>query len=103
MALNQLGLGFVFTAKDLASGVIDRVDRSFRRLEGTSAAATSAMRGQLAQLGQGVAIAGAGIAGLVALDHALDVSKEFSAAIAEVSTLIDEAAFSTADLARVSL
>lgn len=103
MSLNQLGLGFVFTAKDLASGVIDRIDRSFGRLEGTSAAATSAMRGQLAQLGQGVAIAGAGIAGLVALDRALELSSEFSAAIAEVSTLIDEATFSTADLARVSL
>jgi TP901 family phage tail tape measure protein len=103
MSLNQLGLGFVFTAKDLASGVIDRIDHSFSRLERTSGGATSAMRGQLAQLGQGVAIAGAGIAGLVALDHALGLSSEFSAAIAEVSTLIDEATFSTADLTRVSL
>src|ERR1044071_10225704 len=96
MALNQLGLGFVFTAKDLASGVIQRIDRSFGRLEGTSDAATRAMRGQLALLGQGVAIAGAGIAGLVTLDRALEQSKEFSAAIAEVSTLIDEATFSAA-------
>jgi TP901 family phage tail tape measure protein len=103
MALNQLGLGFVFTAKDLASGVIERIDQSFGHLERSSATAASTMRSNLAQLGQGVAIAGAGIAGLVALDHALDLSSEFSAAIAEVSTLIDEATFSTADLARVSL
>src|SRR6185503_6933257 len=103
MALNQLGLGFVFTAKDLASGVIERIDQSFGRLEHTSEAAASAMRGNLAQFGQGVAIAGAGLAGLLLLDRAVDVSSEFSAAIAEISTLVDEASFSTANLTRVSL
>ncbi|TMQ13298.1 MAG: phage tail tape measure protein [Deltaproteobacteria bacterium] len=103
MALNQLGLGFVFTAKDLASGVIERIDHSFGRLEHTSAAAESAMRSNLAQFAHGAAIAGAGLAGLAVLDHAIDVSSEFSAAIAEVSTLIDEATFSTAELTRVSL
>jgi TP901 family phage tail tape measure protein len=103
VALNQLGLGFVFTAKDLASGVIERINDSFGRLENQSAAATSAVRGNFAQFGQGLAIAGAGLAGLAILDHAVGVSAEFSQAIAEVSTLIDEATFSTADLARVSL
>ncbi|MEO7729595.1 MAG: phage tail tape measure protein [Kofleriaceae bacterium] len=61
------------------------------------------MRANVAQLGQGVAIAGAGIAGLVLLDRALTASTEFSESIAEVSTLIDEATFSTADLTRVSM
>jgi TP901 family phage tail tape measure protein len=103
MALNQLGMGFVFTAKDLASGVIDRIDHSFGRLEHTSAAATSAMRDNLAQFGQGAAIAGAGLAGLLLLDRAVAASSEFSAAIAEISTLVDEASFSTANLNRVSL
>jgi len=103
VSLNQLGMGFVFTAQDLASGVIGRLDQGFRRLEGSSAAAASAMRSNLAQLGQGAAIAGAGLAGLAVLARALDVSSEFSAAIAEVSTLVDEATFSTADLTRVTL
>jgi TP901 family phage tail tape measure protein len=103
MALNQLGLGFVFTAKDLASGVIERIDQSFGRLEHSSESAASAMRNNLTQFGQGVAIAGAGLAGLLLLDRAVDVSSEFSAAIAEISTLVDEASFSTANLTRVSL
>lgn len=103
MALSQLGLGFVFTAQDLASGVVERIDRSFGRLEQTSESAASAMRNNLAQLGQGAAIAGAGFAGLLLLDRAVSVSSEFSAAIAEISTLVDEASFSTANLTRISL
>jgi TP901 family phage tail tape measure protein len=105
VALNQLGLllGFVFTAKDLASGVIDRIHNSFIGLESRSAAATKAVRGSFSQFGQGLAVAGARLAGLVVLNHALGRAAEFSAAIAEVSTLIDEATFSTADLTRVSL
>ncbi len=83
--------------------MIGRIDQGFRRLEGSSAAAASAMRANLAQLGQSAAIAGAGLAGLAVLGRALDVSSEFSAAIAEVSTLVDEATFSTADLTRVTL
>ncbi|HET9621804.1 MAG TPA: phage tail tape measure protein [Kofleriaceae bacterium] len=103
MAFNQLGLGFVFTATDLASGVITRVEHSFGRLDQKSAAATAAMKANVAQFGQGLAVVGAGLAGFLAIDHALEISTEFSASIAEVSTLVDEAAFSTADLTRVSL
>ena len=33
MALNQLGLGFVFTAKDEATEVIERIKESFGELE----------------------------------------------------------------------
>ena len=43
MALNQLGLGFVFTAKDLASGVIGRVKEKFGELEGKTTAATKSV------------------------------------------------------------
>ena len=103
MALNQLGLGFVFTAKDLASGVIGRVRDSFGGLEGRSNTAARAFSSNLVQFGQGLAVMGAGIAGLVALDRAVEASGRFSTAIAEVSTLIDESAFSTAELSRVSL
>jgi TP901 family phage tail tape measure protein len=103
VALNQIGLGLVFTATDLASGIVGRLHNSLVRLEGQSEAMAAAIRGNFAQFGQGLAIAGVGLAGLVALDHAVNVASEFSAAIGEVSTLIDEATFSTADLERVSL
>ena len=96
-------MGFVFTAQDLASGVIQRIHDSLGRLDTKSAAATKAASDNFTQFGQGLAIAAAGIAGLMALDHAVDVAAEFSKAIAEVSTLTDEATFSTAELTRVSL
>lgn len=93
----------MFTAKDLASGVMDRIGTSFDRLDGQSASTIRAVGGNLAQLGQGAAIAGAGLAGLALLDNAVDAAAQFGKAIAEVSTLTDEATFSTAELTRVSL
>gem|GEM_PF-2304307 len=33
MALNNLGLGFVFTARDLASGAIGNLERNFMSLD----------------------------------------------------------------------
>jgi hypothetical protein len=33
MALNNLGLGFVFTARDLASGAISNLERNFMSLD----------------------------------------------------------------------
>ncbi len=62
MALNQLGLGFVFTAKDLASGVIGRVKDKFGELEGKTTAATKSVESNFAQFGKGLAIFGAGVA-----------------------------------------
>ena len=52
MSLNQIGLGFVFTAKDLASGVIGRVKNSFNELEGASASATKTFKSGLAEFGK---------------------------------------------------
>ena len=36
MALNQMGLGFLFTAKDEASHVMAKIDRSFGKLTGNT-------------------------------------------------------------------
>jgi TP901 family phage tail tape measure protein len=62
VALNQLGLGFVFTAKDLASGVIGRVKDNFGELEGKTTAATQSVQANFTQFGKGLAIFGAGVA-----------------------------------------
>lgn len=61
MALNNLGLGFLFTARDLASGVMRRVRGSFNT---TSKAATSGfmnMDNAARAAGAGVAILGTGV------------------------------------------
>jgi len=62
VALNQLGLGFVFTAKDLASGVIGRVKDTFGELETKSSAAAQSVQANFTQFGKGLAIFGAGVA-----------------------------------------
>ena len=63
MALNQLGLGFVFTAKDLASGVIGRVENALGGVEEKAdEAAKKFAEGQTQMRNVGLAIAGAGIA-----------------------------------------
>ena len=62
MPLNQMGLGFVFTARDLASGVIERVQGSFEKLEAKSEAATHAVQSSFARFGEGLAVFAAGAA-----------------------------------------
>lgn len=62
MALNQLGLGFVFTAKDLASGIIGRVKDNFGELEGKTTAAAQSVQANFTQFGKGLAVFGAGVA-----------------------------------------
>jgi TP901 family phage tail tape measure protein len=83
MALNQLGLGFVFTAKDLASGVIGRVENAFGSLEEKADEATqSFIEGQEKLRNVGLAIAGAGVA-ILGTAAALAVQAgQFEAAIA---------------------
>ncbi len=83
MALNQLGLGFVFTAKDLASGVIGRVENALGGVEEKAdEAAKKFAEGQTQMRNVGLAIAGAGIA-IIGTAAALAVQAgQFEAAIA---------------------
>lgn len=83
MSLNQLGLGFIFTAKDLASGVIGRVENALGGVEGKAdEAAQKFAEGQTQMRNVGLAIAGAGIA-IIGTAAALAVhAGRFEAAIA---------------------
>jgi TP901 family phage tail tape measure protein len=62
VALNQLGLGFVFTAKDEASEVIERIKESFGELEHETEHVTHAAKSSFADFGRGLAIFAAGTA-----------------------------------------
>lgn len=85
MALNQLGLGFVFTAKDLASGVIGRVENALGNVENKADEAAQKFReGQSSIRNAGLAVAGAGLA-IVATATALAVQAgQFEASMAAV-------------------
>jgi hypothetical protein len=62
VALNQLGLGFVFTAKDEATEVIERIKESFGELEHQTEHVTHAAKSSFADFGKGLAIFAAGTA-----------------------------------------
>ncbi len=87
MALNNLGLGFVFTAKDLATGAIERVRDSFMDMEGRTAEATSAFRSNFAQFGQGLAILGAGLGVIEGAFALAGAAGEFEQALAGVAAV----------------
>jgi TP901 family phage tail tape measure protein len=62
MALNQLGLGFVFTAKNEVTAVVERINQSFGDLEQRTEHLTRASKASFADFGKGLAIFSAGTA-----------------------------------------
>lgn len=61
MALNSLGLGFVFTARDMASGQIGNLARNFSGLDQAAMRANASYQRNLAALGASAAILGTGV------------------------------------------
>ena len=63
MALNNLGLGFVFSAKDLASGAIANLEKNFTSLDKKVGLGTERIQSSFKAIGVGLSIFGAGVAG----------------------------------------
>ena len=94
MSLNgQLGLGFLFEAKDLASGVMQKVHGNLSGLSGASETASARIGTAFTAAGVGLSMFGAGIAGLALLQPAIAETTELGKAIALVATETDEATF----------
>ncbi len=89
MALNRLGLGLIFTAKDLASQNIQKVDRAFKSLQGNVKAGTKSIGPNFKLIGAGLAGVAAGAAGLAVVDAAVDSFVGFQKAMFEVGTLTE--------------
>ena len=70
MALNNLGLGLVFTARDLASAKLQRLERRFSSLDERVIGGTDRMTSAFRQLGVGLAIFTAGAAAVGAVTRA---------------------------------
>ena len=88
MSLNNLGLGFVFTARDLASGAIQNLERNFLSLDRKVGLGTARIESSFQQLGVGLAVfsAGAGvIAGAFALANAAGRFEQSIAAVGAIS------------------
>lgn len=99
MALNNLGLGFLITAKDQASAVFNRVGKSVSGVNKQLGAGRKAF----AQHGQelralGVRMMAVGGAALAGFGFAAKVAGDYEKAISEVTTLTDEATFPTSKM-----
>ncbi len=86
--LNNLGLGFVFTARDLASAKMSALEKRFSSLDDRVTGGTDRMTGAFRQLGIGLGIFTAGaatVAGAFALADAAGKFEQSIAAVAAVS------------------
>ncbi len=66
MALNSMGLGFMFTAKDLASGVMHKVQGAYNNLADATTKKSTLMRSAFSAIGPGLAAVGIGLGGIAA-------------------------------------
>ena len=103
MALNNLGMGLLFTAKDLASRNINKLERRFKSLDATTEATEQKFSSNMKKMGIGLGLFAAGAIGLRALGGASKAAKDFEKSIAEVSTLVEEATFSTEKMRNITM
>lgn len=103
MALNQLGLGLLFTAKDAASGVMKNVRNGFSQTRDELGQFGQRSKQTFKEFGVGMAVMGAGLAGLAILGSTIDDAREFGKAIDLVRTEVKEATFSQQDMKDITI
>lgn len=97
MALNQYGAGFVMTAEDQATPVFARIKKSLRGLGGAAANQNTQMQAM------GRAMLGFAATRIIApFRTAMEESRAFGKAIAEVGTLVDSAVFPTSKMQEIT-
>src|SRR5450631_3138244 len=85
--LNNLGLGLVFTARDLASGHIQRLERNFLSMEGSITGGSDRIHASFKELGTGLTIFAAGAATLAGAYVFASAAGKFQEAIAAVGAV----------------
>jgi TP901 family phage tail tape measure protein len=87
VALNNLGLGFVFTARDLASGAIGNLERNFMSLDRRVGLGTENIQSAFQQLGVGLAVFTAGAATVGAAFSLANAAGRFEQAVASAGAI----------------
>lgn len=87
MALNNMGLGFVFTARDLASRSFDRVTTKFNRLDTTTEAGAARMTANLTKLKRGFAGFAVGAGAILGAFSIAKKAGEFEQELARVGAI----------------
>jgi len=87
MSLNNLGLGFVFSARDLASGTIANLERSFMSLAKRVGLGTESITSSFRALGVGLSIFTAGAVGIAGAFALANAAGDFESAVAAVAAV----------------
>ena len=87
MPLNNLGMGFVFTAKDLASGTIRRLGKNFNKMGVQSQRGAMRMRAAMTFAGAGIALLVGGLVTLGAAVRLAGTAGEFEFEMARVGAI----------------
>ncbi len=87
MGLNNMGLGFVFTARDLASGSMRRLERNFMSLDQRVGLGADRIQTSFAQLGAGLAIFTAGAAAVGAGLSLANAAGQFEQGLAAIGAV----------------
>lgn len=87
MALNHMGLGFVFTARDLASGAIGNLERNFMSLDRRVGLGAERIQTSFRQLGVGLAVLTAGAATVGAAFSLANAAGQFERGLAAVGAV----------------
>jgi len=82
--LNSMGLGFVFTAKDLASGTIRQVGGAFGALDQAAIRAQASYHRNMQAMTAGIAIMGAGLGVLAGATELAEMAGHFEQALARL-------------------
>lgn len=87
MPVASLGLGFLFTARDMASQTMGRIERNFGRVDRAAKSSASTIQGAAAMSVAGLAAMAAGAAGLRAAMDFADAAGEFEQKMARVGAV----------------
>src|SRR4051812_25169521 len=87
MALNSIGLGFLFTATDVASGVMQRVKVNFEGLEEAAGRAAQNIDQSLSRIGGGIAAVAIGLGALTASMSLADTAGKFEQQLAATAAV----------------
>ncbi|GEN12641.1 hypothetical protein SAMN05443572_1119 [Myxococcus fulvus] len=85
--LNNLGLGFIFTARDLASGVFTQLEVNFTRLDRRVGLGTARIEGAFQRLGVAMALFSAGAVTIGASLSLANTAGQFEQAVAGVAAV----------------
>ena len=87
MALNSMGLGFLFTAKNLASGKVRGLSRDFTQLEGTTQKVSTGFANHVRTMGAGLGMLAAGGVALAAQFKLASYAGQFEQGMAGVGAV----------------